>query len=66
MTRVVLFFDIWHPGLTSDDLAHVKLTWRNIKASMGSVADEYERMSRKEAESEPENSDAWLKTQANT
>merc|ERR1711970_1278074 len=36
-TRVVLFFDVWHPDLTKEDLEVILKSWANIKDSMGKV-----------------------------
>lgn len=59
-TRVVLFFDVWHPDFTEEDLAILKRGWSNIKDSMGKVADDYERMSKKQAESDTQGTDDWM------
>mmetsp|Transcript_10755 Transcript_10755/g.22298 ORF Transcript_10755/g.22298 Transcript_10755/m.22298 type:complete len:381 (-) Transcript_10755:548-1690(-) len=63
LTRVVLFFDVWHPDLSEEDLAVIKKGWENIKQSMGKVADEYERMSKRQMEADPEDVDDWLITE---
>ena len=62
LTRVVLFFDVWHPDLTEEDLKVIKGGWKNIKESMGKVADEYEKKSRKNIESDSQDTDDWLVT----
>lgn len=60
LTRVVLFFDVWHPDLTKEDLNCIEKGWSKIKESMGGIADEYERMARKKAEEDEE--EDWLVT----
>lgn len=62
-TRVVLFFDVWHPDLTKEDLEVILKSWANIKDSMGKVADQYERMSKKMIEADECEKDDWLITE---
>ncbi|QDZ20165.1 aspartyl/asparaginyl beta-hydroxylase [Chloropicon primus] len=62
-TRVVLFFDVWHPDLTPEDLEVIQESWDNIKLSMGKVADEYEKMSKKMIEADEMEKDDWLITE---
>ena len=62
-TRVVLFFDVWHPDLTEADLEVIKASWANVKESMGKVADQYEKMSKKMIEADEEEKDDWLITE---
>lgn len=62
-TRVVLFFDVWHPELTEADLKIIKAGWTNIKSSMGKIADEYEKMSKKMIEADEAEKDDWLITE---
>ncbi|CAM9268966.1 unnamed protein product [Chrysoparadoxa australica] len=47
-TRSVLFFDVWHPDLTKEDLAIIEPAWGAIKATSGQLADDYEKMARVE------------------
>jgi aspartate beta-hydroxylase len=62
LTRVVLFFDVWHPDLTQEDLKIINARWANIKESMGKIADEYEKKSKRTIETDEEERDDWLIT----
>jgi hypothetical protein len=43
---VVLFFDVWHPGLTPADMRVLEPAWGAMKESYGPIADDYERRAR--------------------
>ena len=49
-TRVVLFFDVWHPDLTPEDMGVLEPAWGAMKESYGPIADDYERRARQNIE----------------
>ena len=51
-TRAVLFFDIWDPSLTEEDLRILKPRWAKINEVYGPVANAYEKKAKKAMEQE--------------
>ena len=57
-TRIVLFFDVWHPDLTPADIRAMEPSWRVLR-TYGEVAARYERESKEVHASEPA-PEAWM------
>ena len=60
-TRVVLFFDVWHPGLTPADMRVLEPAWGAMKESYGPIADDYERRAREKIDAAKGKKDWFVK-----
>ena len=60
-TRVVLFFDVWHPGLTPADMRVLEPAWGAMKESYGPIADDYERRAREKIDAARGKKDWFVK-----